>query len=311
MLSKKEFQILSAKTGFLAHYLEKVYRLLSVLEEIARNRLLSDQIALKGGTAINHFFFDYPRLSIDLDFDYLLPVSREELDGAMNSAEDALKRIFRFLRYEVSDNKLAGHRQYYLKYRTQFESDDTIKVEVNYLLRQHLDDPITKEPQSPFGLSFKTKVLSMEEVYAAKCAALLDRGTPRDLFDIYYLRAHKNRSFDDVKFRRLFLFYTCLSRRTFEGFDASLDIVEAITEKEIKNHLWMLLRKDDRVPRAKMLKVAVPFLKGALSLSAREKNFFDLFGKGKPDFSLLFDDKDLAARLAVHPMVLWRLQNRK
>lgn len=310
MLSKKEFQILAGKTGFLAHYLEKIYRLLSLLEEISKSQDLSGEIALKGGTAINHFFFKYPRLSIDLDFDYLIPVPKDELEGRMNSVEAVLKRIFRFLQYEVSDKKMIGHSQYYLRYGTQFGGHDVIKVEVNYLLREHLAEPIMKAPYAPFEMSFKMKILSMEEIYAAKCTALLDRGTPRDLFDVYYFRTQNDHPFDFRKFRRFFLFYSSLSRRNIRKFKQDTDIVEAITDKDIKNHLWMLLSKENRFKRSVMLKTVLPFLKELLDLNASEKKFFELFCNGKVDFGLLFDDKGLSSRLANHPMVLWRQQNR-
>ena len=311
MLSKKEFQILARKTGFLSHYLEKVYRLFAVLEEISKNKELSEQIALKGGTAINHFFFRYPRLSIDLDFDYLIPVPKEELESRINAVEAILKRIFRFLQYEISDNKLIGHSQYYLRYATQFGGHDVIKVEVNFLLRQHLADPVLRSPHLPFDLSFKAKTLSMEEIYAAKCTALLDRGAPRDLFDVYHFNVHNDHPFDAKLFRRFFLFYASLSRRNMKKFKTDTVIVESITEKDIKNNLWMLLSKENRVKRNVMLKTVLPFIKDLLALSADEKKFFELFNGGKVDFGLLFADKILVEKLANHPMVLWRQLNQK
>ena len=284
----------------------------AILEEVSKNKELSEQIALKGGTAINHFFFKYPRLSIDLDFDFLIPVPKEELEDRINSIEAMLKRIFRFLQYEeVSDRKLIGHSQYYLRYATQFGGQDVIKVEVNYLLRQHLADPVLKSPHLPFDLSFKVKTLSMEEIYAAKCTALLDRGTPRDLFDVHYFNAHNKHPFDAKKFRRFFLFYASLSRRNVKRFKSDTDIVESITDKDIKNHLWMLLGKENRVKRNLMLKTVLPFIKDLLELNDGEKKFFELFNRGKVDYGLLFADKDLAGKLANHPMVLWRQQNQK
>lgn len=60
----------SAETGFVRDNLEKVYRLMDVLEFINNNPFLKDKLVLKGGTAINLTVFDLPRLSVDIDLDY-------------------------------------------------------------------------------------------------------------------------------------------------------------------------------------------------------------------------------------------------
>lgn len=54
-------------TGFRVDMLEKVVRLLGVLESVRDHPFLKGKLALKGGTALNLFVFDVPRLSIDID----------------------------------------------------------------------------------------------------------------------------------------------------------------------------------------------------------------------------------------------------
>lgn len=61
-LSSERVERLSTRTGFLARYVEKVVRLLDLLEEIQSHEDLKDQFVLKGGTALNVFFFNLPRL---------------------------------------------------------------------------------------------------------------------------------------------------------------------------------------------------------------------------------------------------------
>jgi hypothetical protein len=67
------------ESGFIRDTLEKVYRLVDILEYINQNSLLKNTLALKGGTAINLLVFNLPRLSIDIDLDYCKEVSRDEM----------------------------------------------------------------------------------------------------------------------------------------------------------------------------------------------------------------------------------------
>ena len=81
-LSKYEKRImgrLAEKSGFIRDTLEKVYRLVNILEYLHQNPFLKNRLALKGGTAINLFVFNLPRLSIDIDLDYCNPVKKDKM----------------------------------------------------------------------------------------------------------------------------------------------------------------------------------------------------------------------------------------
>lgn len=65
--------------GFVRDTLEKVTRLADILEYLNTNPILKESLALKGGTAINLTIFNLPRLSVDIDMDYLINNSREEM----------------------------------------------------------------------------------------------------------------------------------------------------------------------------------------------------------------------------------------
>ncbi|MFN7096136.1 MAG: nucleotidyl transferase AbiEii/AbiGii toxin family protein [Gammaproteobacteria bacterium] len=66
--------------GYRAENLEKVYRLLDLLNVMMQVPYLKERIALKGGTAINLFCTkQLPRLSVDLDFNYINSVDRETM----------------------------------------------------------------------------------------------------------------------------------------------------------------------------------------------------------------------------------------
>ena len=67
-------------------YFDQVRLLLSVLPDIARE----DAFALMGGTAINLFYRDMPRLSVDIDLTYLPVHDRER---SLKDIDETLDRI--------------------------------------------------------------------------------------------------------------------------------------------------------------------------------------------------------------------------
>lgn len=71
ILSKERLMIDAENTGFRPEILEKVIRLIELLNSFSENKFLIERIALKGGTALNLFCFEYPRLSIDIDLNYI------------------------------------------------------------------------------------------------------------------------------------------------------------------------------------------------------------------------------------------------
>lgn len=74
MITETELRREAAAAGFRPESLEKVLRLNELLEGLRQHPFLKSRLALKGGTALNLFVFDLPRLSVDLDLDYMLRV---------------------------------------------------------------------------------------------------------------------------------------------------------------------------------------------------------------------------------------------
>lgn len=146
--------------------------------------------ALKGGTAINLFFLDLPRLSVDIDLTYLPVAGHAEATAGIDAA---LRRIRQRLAgasppfvVRLGSGRGSGHVD-----TLQVERDGLgIKIEVNPVLRGTLHAPalmtIRPAAEEHFGYAQMT-VLAPEEVYAGKLVAALDRQHPRDLFDVKLL----------------------------------------------------------------------------------------------------------------------------
>lgn len=136
--------------------------------------------ALKGGTAINMFLKDLPRLSVDIDLVYL----------PINNREDAIKEItikLQSLSEDINNNHLAKVliKQQELKL-ILITSEVQIKIEVS-MMRGHLLPVnilnVCNSVETAIGFA-QMKLLNTNEIYAGKICAALDRQHPRDLFDI-------------------------------------------------------------------------------------------------------------------------------
>jgi predicted nucleotidyltransferase component of viral defense system len=168
-----------------AAYRDQVRLLLKVLPLVAEEEAL----ALKGGTAINLFERDMPRLSVDIDLTYLPFDGRAE---ALAAISDALKRIAARITKTVPQARvtpvaIAGED---VKLHVQ-EFKTSIKIEVNTVLRGQLLPPrrmaLTAGTQAAFESFAETKVVSFAELFGGKICAALDRQHPRDLFDVKLL----------------------------------------------------------------------------------------------------------------------------
>ncbi len=163
-------------------YKRQVQLLLKVIPEVAKE----DCFALHGGTAINLFLRDMPRLSVDIDLTYLV---LEDYDTSKAHIDEALQRIMANIkkvapgvgiRYEEKSSKL------YVS-----EKGAVIKVEVNLTGRGSLHPVVNREVcqrvQEEFDVSVSMNLLPPGQIFGSKICAALDRQHPRDLFDVRYL----------------------------------------------------------------------------------------------------------------------------
>ena len=167
-----------------------------------------DVFALKGGTAINFFLRDLPRLSVDIDLTYLPINDREstltDIDKVLHRiserVEKAILGVHVFFKRDREFNLVAS-----LLIR---RGDATIKVEPNLVLRGSAFPTerrsLCQKAQDLFELSVESCTLSFEDLYGGKACAALDRQHPRDLFDINML--FKNEGLPE-KVRKAFIVY--------------------------------------------------------------------------------------------------------
>jgi predicted nucleotidyltransferase component of viral defense system len=178
-------------------YRKQVILLIRVLPLVAREKCF----ALKGGTAINLFVRDMPRLSVDIDLTYL-PV--EERAASLAAIEAALKRIAASARANIRGAQITEAAVTKLLVRAEGVQ---IKIEVTPVLRGCVYEAamrsVSESVEAMFGFA-EVPMVSFPDLYAGKAVAALDRQHPRDLFDIHHLLA--NEGIDD-DLRRAFIVY--------------------------------------------------------------------------------------------------------
>lgn len=277
-------------------YENQVDLLLDVLPIVAKH----SEFAIKGGTALNLFYVDMPRLSVDIDLCYLPLKDRTEsfadIHRRLGQMKDQIERTFGF---NVQPNHpLDGTREARLLVS---KGSTVIKIEPNYILRGSLFDPrpleISKVTQVRFEKSAIALVLDHSDLYGGKFCAALDRQHPRDLFDVHhYFKAYTI----TPTVKDAFIFYLLSHNRPIhELLDARELDIEEIYERDFLGMTDQELPISDLTQARKKLKTEL-----LSSFSDRDCQFLLSFANNDPDWSL-FDH----VKIKDYPAIRWKLHN--
>jgi predicted nucleotidyltransferase component of viral defense system len=255
--------------------------------------------ALKGGTAINMFVRDMPRLSVDLDLvfpDHTLP--REEAlarinEAIRNSAERLTSRGF--LTHTIASTD-AGETKLLVR-RGAVE----LKVEVNFVMRGTVH-PVRNASLSPRAsevllADLELPVVSLEDMYGGKLVAAMDRQHPRDLFDCLQLFAHEGIT---LAIRRAFVVYlACHNRPVHEVLFPAVRDISQEYEGTFKGMTAEPVELSELIAARERL---IHELQSGLD--ADERKFLISFVRNQPEWSLLG-----IPHLAELPGIRWKLHN--
>lgn len=195
--------------AFVDTYRQQVALLIRVLPFVGQEKAF----ALKGGTAINLFVRDLPRLSVDIDLTYL-PV--EDRAASLAAIDSAMLRIKERIEKAIGGAQVNPSRSPDGNIITKLivrAGEVQIKIEVTPVLRGTVYDPVvtavTPVVEDAFGFA-EIQVVSFADLYAGKIVAALDRQHPRDLFDVRDLLANEGIT---EELRRAFLVYLASHNR--------------------------------------------------------------------------------------------------
>lgn len=280
-------------------FVPEVRLLLRVLPIIAAEKVF----ALKGGTAINMFIRDLPRLSVDIDLTYLPIENREKsLKGIADTLTIIRKKILVAIPGSTVTNvvpKGVGS----ISGLIVANQETQIKIEVNIVIRGSVYEPVELElcerAQAEFSAEVTMQTLSKADIYGGKICAALDRQHPRDLFDVKLLLDEGGLT-EDV--RRSFVIYLA-------SHDRPMNELLAPTWKDIgevyqNDFQGMTL---EEIPLSDLLEARSKLHESVKQgLSSEEKQFLLSVKKCAPEWNLLG-----ISGLEKLPALQWKLLNIK
>ena len=311
--SREQLEGYAGTLGFQVSALEKVVRLVEFLVAFSEHPTLKDVLALKGGTALNLFVFDLPRLSVDIDLNYVGERELALMQAARPGIEADIALIARRLALRVQAPKFAhALTSWTLGYTNVLGSQDSLKVEVNYLYRVPLFDLVLRD--SPVSLPIQARgVLTMNdyELAAGKLTALIARRASRDLYDTHLLLT--TRQWDIPTLRRAFVLYGGMNIEdwrtvSIEDIDKSVDRLEADVLPLLRGAAAQHFR-DSGMP-GRLLAETKEALGVVLPLSEGELAFLEaLAGRGEILPELLGMEGEVSDWVREHPGLRWKALN--
>jgi predicted nucleotidyltransferase component of viral defense system len=270
-----------------------------LLIQVAPLVVVDDTFALKGGTAINLFIRDMPRLSVDLDLvftDHGLPRDQAlaRIGEALQQSAERLKARGLLTRVQpaadASETKLLVRR-----------GPVEVKIDVNFVMRGTLH-PVQRAALLPRArdvllADLEIPVVSLADVYGGKLVAAMDRQHPRDLFDVMQLFAHEGIT---PEIRHAFVVYLASHNRPVHEvlFSTQRDIAQEYARSFQGMTTEPVALTDLLATRDRMM------YELQTTLNENERRFLLTFVTNQPDWSLL----NIPHAQAL-PGIRWKLRN--
>ena len=307
---KRDVVAISKSNNFLINNTEKVLRLTNVLNFVNRTEF-GEYLCLKGGTAINLFLLDLPRLSVDIDYDFSLNCSKEEMLSMRKLITDKIINYMINDGYQLSDNSKYYHSldSLVFSYFTTSASNDNLKIEINYSNRVHVFSPILKTKALVLGKEITTNMLSLYDLIGSKINALINRTVPRDFYDFYNLLM--NSKYDYNLLKKVVIFYLVVGSNDSISVDEKIKIcferINKIGYNKLRDTLVPLLHKQEKLDIVKMKQFVLSELGKMLVLNTNEKIFIEEFNRGNFNQQVLFEQYEVND-LSTHPMIIWKIE---
>lgn len=313
--NKATLDRIAKEQGFIRDNLEKVMRLVEILRYFNESTLLSQSLALKGGTAINLTVFNLPRLSVDIDLDFTIECDRQTMFDYRNKINDEILRYMTSEGYRIAPSSRNPHTldSWVFFYTNTGGNNDNIKIEINYSDRCHVLPIVEVNVSIPFLSDAKIRTLSPIELFASKINALIGRGAARDIYDVHNMIAHKlfTSTEELTLLRRVLVFYLTVGNSSQKGIIPvvyeDFPTIERIRFPQIRAQLMPVLRHSEHFDFEEAKAEVKAFLLNLLRLNEKEKLFVENFNARSYTPQLLFDDKHIVERVVHHPMAMWKM----
>lgn len=276
-------------------YTAQVALLVRILPYVAKEEIF----ALKGGTAINLFYRDLPRLSVDIDLTYLPVKDRAESLAEINDAMDRIASAIQSGIPGAKAQRIAGGGGGATRALARLGPAE-IKIETSPVTRGVVHDPdlrqVSAAVENEIGYA-EMNIVSFEDLFGGKLHAAVDRQHPRDLYDVKLL--YENEGLTDELFRTFLIYIASSPRPTHELLKPNLIDLDQPYAREFEG------MTKEAVDLAELIATRDRLIKDIPSrLDEDAKKFLRTLHEGEPDFDAI--DRPQAATL---PAVRWKLFN--
>ncbi|HFF3630289.1 TPA: nucleotidyl transferase AbiEii/AbiGii toxin family protein [Legionella pneumophila] len=279
-------------------YYKQVFLLIRLIPLVEKETCF----ALKGGTAINLFVRDFPRLSVDIDLAYLPLEPREiALANVRNALAGIAANINKIpdLNAVLQDNK-PDEMRIIVEDHSSLNRGTQIKIEVSPVARGTLLPPVELDVvasvENEFGFA-SMKVVSLPDLYGGKLCAALDRQHPRDLFDVKVLL--ENQKIDRELFNGFLTYLLSHKRPISEIMNPRWKDITQVFEREFKG------MTAEPVTLEELTAIPGKMIQGLKdNFTQQDYDFLVSFKRGEPEWSLACSDQ-----IQYLPAVQWKLLN--
>ena len=315
MITRRRIDAVAAESGFRSDTVEKVQRLCAILERLDRHPTTRGAWVLKGGTALNLLHLDVPRLSVDIDLNFVGAVDRESMLAARPEFEAALAAVCEREGCDVRrtpDDHAGG--KFRLRFVSSLGGSQNLEVDVSYAARVPLLDKVRLTTRFPPDGPVDVPTLSLPELAAGKFAALVQRSVARDAYDAVNLLDLMPGLVDNTEFRLAFVSTLAGGRHDPRDL-ARRNLVPDVSA--VRQQLLPMLRQGGEGPaldvgemHARLSSGLEGVMERLLSWSDDERRFFArLHDEGVVEAELLSADPEMQARVRSQPMLQWKALN--
>ncbi|TPJ24402.1 nucleotidyl transferase AbiEii/AbiGii toxin family protein [Mesorhizobium sp. B2-7-2] len=315
--SRETLQDLAAERQLQPATLERVIRLIDILDALSADALIGPRVALKGGTALNVFHANLDRLSVDIDINYVGAIEKKRMDADRPGLEDRIERLMESKGYAArrGPSEHAGGKWIY-RYASALGGAGTVEIDINYLFRAPLYG-VGRMPSAAIGSyrAMDVPVLDIHEIIAGKMVALVTRRTARDLFDAHRIIAMPSLDWAKIKAATLMI---GASAKSFDWRTASPATI-GCEVGDITGKLTMCLHDRyfdafggpaawiDKVTAECREKLALLF-----QFTVGERAFLDsILDRGEIGASPMDVPESVSAAIEACPALRWKAQNVK
>jgi hypothetical protein len=282
-----------------------VFRLADLLSRMPPD--LGREILLRGGTALNLLYLDVPRLSVDIDLDFVGNPDSNEAQRRRPQLLDSIERIASRAGYEVRSERPSyaiSHQR--MHYTNAFGRPAFLKMDINFLDRVPVMPQEERTLRHPFGddlAAASVQTFALEELAASKLIALVRRAAARDLFDAAMLS-----NLGEIDMAILKTLVVIRGASYPPPFPDSYDpaVVESIRLSSWRSEVMALGQRPLPVDFAEAKELARRLLEGVSELYQGHLEFLQSLNEGEIRAnSLEVPDR---SRVISNPGLLWRLR---